>query len=139
MKKYELPLEALQELKVAHRTSKQVSVYSAYGVHTIILLGMGMTPAEVSQIILLNEDTVRIYFEKYITGGLTKLLETSYQGSNKKLTEEQIRGLQEELGSNIHLTTKSVCRFVYLEFDVEYSKRGMAALLNNIGYIYKII
>lgn len=137
MEKYELPLESLQELKVAHRTSKQVSAYSAYRIHTIILLGMGMTPAEVSEIILLDEDTVRTYFDKYTTGGLTKLLETSYQGSNKKLTPEQIRQLQEELDNNIHLTTKSVCRFVYLEFDIEYSERGMAALLNNIGYVYK--
>lgn len=50
---------------------------------------------------------------------------------------EQIIRLQEELDNNIHLTTKSVCRFVYLEFDVEYSEHGMAFLLNNIGYVYK--
>ena len=85
---------------------------------------MGVIPAEVSEIILLNKDTVRTYFKKYIIGGLTKLLETFYQGSNKKLTQEQIRWLQEELDSNIHLTTKSVCRFVYLEFYVEYSAFG---------------
>ena len=137
MKKYELPIEELQGLKAAHKTSKQVSAYTAYRIHVIILLGMGMAPAEVSEIILLNEDTVRTYFEKYITGGLAKLLETSCQGSNKKLTKEQIRQLQEELDNNIHLTTKSVCRFVYLEFDVKYSERGMAALLNNIGSVYK--
>lgn len=99
MEKYELPIEKLQELKVAHKTSKQVSAYTAYRIHTIILLGMGMTPAEVSEIILLDEDTVRTYSGKYAAGGLTKLLETSYQGSNKKLTEEQIRQLKEELGS----------------------------------------
>src|SRR5690349_7294853 len=98
---------------------------------------MGMTPAEVSEIILLDEDTVRTYFRKYASGGLITLLETSYQGSNKKLTPEQIIRLQEELDNNIHLTTKSVCRFVYLEFNVEYSERGMASLLNNIGYVYK--
>jgi transposase len=135
MREYELPIEALQELKAAHRTSKQVSAYSAYRIHTIILLGMGMTPSEVNEIILLDEDTVRTYFGKYAIGGLIKLLETSYQGSNKKLIKEQIRQLQEELDNNIHLTTKSVCRFVYLEFEVEYSKRGVAALLNNIGYV----
>jgi len=68
MEKYELPIEALQELKLAHRTSKQVSAYTAYRIHTIILLGMGMAPAEVSEIILLNEDTVRTYFDKYTIG-----------------------------------------------------------------------
>ncbi len=137
MKGYELPTEEIEGLKAAHKTSKQVSAYTAYRIHVIILLGMGMTPTEVSEIILLNEDTVRTYFDKYISGGLVKLLETSYQGSNKKLTETQIKQLQEELDKHVHLTTKSVCRFVQLEFDVEYSERGMASLLNNIGYVYK--
>ena len=137
MQHYELSIEEMQSLKAAHRTSKQVSAYTAYRIHVIILLGMGMTPAEVSEIILLDEDTVRTYFSKYASGGLVSLLETSYQGSNKKLTPDQIIRLQEELDNNIHLTTKSVCRFVYLEFDVEYSERGMASLLNNIGYVYK--
>ncbi len=132
MKGYELPTEEIEGLKAAHKTSKQVSAYTAYRIHVIILLGMGMTPTEVSEIILLNEDTVRTYFDKYISGGLVKLLETSYQGSNKKLTETQIKQLQEELDKHVHLTTKSVCRFVQLEFDVEYSERGMASLLNNI-------
>jgi len=137
MKNYELSTADPQDLKAAHKTSKQVSAYTAYRIHVIILLGMGMTAAEVSEIILLDEDTVRTYSDKYISGGLTKLLETFYQGSQKKLTEEQIKRFQEELDSNVHLTTKSVCRFVYLEFDVEYSERGMASLLNNIGYVYK--
>jgi transposase len=137
MQNYELSTEEIQDLKAAHKTSKQVSAYSAYRIHVIILLGMGMTAAEVSEIILLDEDTVRTYFEKYFSGGLASLLETSYQGSNKKLTSPQITQLCRELDNNIHLTTKSVCRFVLLEFDVEYSERGMASLLKNIGYVYK--
>ncbi len=109
MKTYELPVEELQGLKAAHKTSKQVSAYTAYRIHVIILLGMGMTPAEVSEIILLNEDTVRAYFDKYVAGGLVKLLETSYQGSNKKLTAAQIKQLQDELDKHVYLNTKSVC------------------------------
>jgi len=137
MRDYELPMEEIQALKAAHKTSKQVSVYQAYRIHVIILLGMGMTPSEVSDIILLDEDTVRTYSNKYNSGGLASLLETAYKGSNKKLTPAHIIKLREELDANIHLTTKSVCRFVLLEFDVEYSERGMASLLKNIGYVYK--
>jgi len=94
-------------------------------------------PSEVSEIILLDENTVRTYFEKYILGGLTALLKTSYRGSCKKITDDQIMQRYYELDNNIHLTTKSVCRFTLLEFDVEYSERGMASLLKNIGYVYK--
>lgn len=137
MRDYELTAEEIQDLKAAHKTSKQISAYTAYRIHVVILLGIGMTPAEVSDIILLDEDTVRSYAEKYRSGGLVGLLKTHYRGSQKKLTDNQIIFLQKELDSNIHLTTKSVCRFVYLEFGIEYSERGMAALLNTIGYVYK--
>ncbi len=40
MRTYELPIEELQGLKAAHKTSKQVSAYTAYRIHVIILLGM---------------------------------------------------------------------------------------------------
>lgn len=137
MRNYELVEEEIQELKAAHKTAKQVSAYQAYRIHVIILLAMGMTAIEVSDILFLDEDTVRTYFDKYTSGGLVSLLETSYKGSKKKLTADQINLLSQELDNNIHLTTKSVCRFVFLEFDVEYSERGMSSLLKKIGYVYK--
>lgn len=137
MRDYILLPDEIEELKVAHKSSKQVSAYTAYRIHVIILLGMGISPGEVSEIILLDEDTVRSYFDKYKMGGLKNLLKVNYSGSKKKLTDEQIESLTEELDNNIHLTTTSVCKFVFTEFHVEYSERGMAALLKNIGYVYK--
>jgi len=44
MKSYAPPMEEIEGLKAAHRTSKQVSAYVAYRIHVIILLGMGMVP-----------------------------------------------------------------------------------------------
>lgn len=137
MRDYELLPDTISALKAAHKASKRVSAYTAYRIHVIILLGMGLSPLEASEIMLLDEDTIISYFDKYTSGGLSALLKTHYKGSKKKLTDEQLLQLCEELDNNIYLTTKAVCRFVLLEFDIEYSERGMAALLKNIGYVYK--
>lgn len=137
MRNYDIPQDQILELKAAHKSAKQLPSYIAYRIHVIILLGMGMSPSEVGEILFIDEDTVVSYFDKYSAGGLPSLLKTEYKGSKKKLTDQQIVLLSEELDSNIYLTTKSVCHFVKTEFDVEYSERGMSALLNKIGFVYK--
>jgi transposase len=136
MRNYNIPQDELLELKVAHKSARQMPSYLAYRIHVIILFGMGMSPSEISEILFLDEDTVVSHFDKYATGGLAALLKTEYKGSKKKLADSQIDILCKELDANIHLTTKSVCRFVKLQFDVEYSERGMSALLNKIGFVY---
>lgn len=137
MRNYNIPQDEILELKVAHKSARQMPSYVAYRIHTIILFGMGMSSSEISELLFLDEDTVVSYFDKYSAGGLSELLKTEYKGSKKKLTDSQIDTLCEELDNNIHLTTKSVCQFVKSELDVEYSERGMSALLSKIGFVYK--
>lgn len=135
--KNQLPNEEIKELKVAHKNAKKISANLSYRIHVIILLKSGMSPSAVSDIILLSRDTVDTYLKKYNAGGLAALLKTNYKGGKKKLTQEQIAILCKELDENVYLTTKAVCRFVLAEFGVEYSERGMAALLNSEGFTYK--
>ena len=137
MRDYNIPQDELLELKAAHKSAKQMPSYLAYRLHVIILFGMGLSSSEISDVLFLDEDTVVSYFDKYSDGGLAALLKTEYKGSKKKLSDSQIETLCEELDSNIYLTTKSVCRFVKSELDVEYSDRGMSTLLNKIGFVYK--
>lgn len=137
MRNYNIPQDEILELKIAHKSARQMPSYLAYRIHVIILFGMGMSPSEISDILFLDEDTIVSHFDKYSAGGLPELLKTEYKGSKKRLTEPQIEILCNELDTNIHLTTKSVCRFVKSELGVEYSERGMSALLNKIGFVYK--
>lgn len=50
MRHYNLPQDEILELKAAHKSVKHLRLAAtmAYRTHTIILLGMGMTPSEVS-------------------------------------------------------------------------------------------
>jgi transposase len=45
--------------------------------------------------------------------------------------------LKAELQSKIYLTTKAIVEFVCCRFNVNYSQRGMSALLKRLGYVYK--
>lgn len=137
MTDYTIAQDEIIELRAAHRTAMKIRAYMAYRIHVIILLGMGMPPSEVSEILFFDEGTIISYFKKYQIGGLSLLLSREYKGSKKKLTNKQIATLCVELDTNVHLTTKSVCHFVLSEFGVEYSERGMSALLKKIGFVYK--
>lgn len=137
MKSSTISQNEILELKVAHKSARQMPSYLSYRIHVVILFGIGMTYSEISDILFLDEDTITSYVNKYLAGGLAELIKTNYKGSKKKLTEIQVELLCKELDENIHLTTKSVCQFIKTEFDVEYSERGMSALLKKIGFVYK--
>ena len=80
MRSYDISQSEILELRVAHKSAKRLrfSPLIIYKIHTIILLGIGMSPSEVSEILFLNEDTIVSYFDKYTTGGLVCLLKTNY-------------------------------------------------------------
>ncbi len=138
MKDFDLTALELQELHVLHRVSKlDKNVNLAYKINAVILLGSGWTLAEVVSALLLDDETLRSYVEKYKQGGVLGLAETHYKGSVSKLTPEQQEQLCLELESQIYLTTKQVCIYVALNFGIQYTESGMADLLKRLEFVYK--
>ena len=135
MRNFELIQEETKQLRFLHK--KETSKNKAYRINAVILLGTGWTVKQVSEVLLLDEDTLSNYVKKYKEGGFSKLLETLHQGSKPLLCESQINLLIEELDTNIHLNTISVCDFVNSNFGVNYSRSGMTNLLHGIGFTYK--
>ena len=138
MKNFELPPSEITELRLAHKAAKQSSnAQKAYKINAIILLGTGWTLEEVSNALLLDEETARKYVGLYKEGGLPALLETRHQGGWCRLSPEQIQELCYELDTNIHLTTESIIKFVESRFGILYTKSGMTDLLHRLGFVYK--
>jgi len=137
MRDFELTVEALQELRVAHKAAKKASASEAYRINAIILLGTGWTLEEVVDALLLDDETLRNYVENYKKGGIEKLLERHYKGGTPKLPIKYFEILTQELESNIYLTTKGVCEYVKDTFNIEHSISGMTALLHRMEYVYK--
>ena len=122
MKGFDLTQEAIQALYAAHRSAKQrKKVTAAYKINAVILLGTGWTLEDVSDALLLDEDTLASYVKKYHQKGFGGLLETLHKGSQKKLTDAQLATLCGELNNVIHLTTKSINVFVKQTVDITYT------------------
>lgn len=130
-----LSKEQLQELRAAHRLER--NKHAAYKINAVILLGSGWTLVEVQEALLLDDETLRSYVEKYRRGGIQALIETHYAGKASQLSEAQQRQLCKALDQDIYLTTSAVSAYVEKHFDVVYSQSGMRDLLHRLGYEFK--
>lgn len=135
MRDFELSTEEIKHLRFAHRAEKLKS--KAYRINAVILLGSGWTVKQVSEALLLDEDTLSGYIKKYKEGGFSNLLKTLHQGSKPLLNQAQISALCEELDRTTHLTTLSIRNFVQESFGIKYSQSGMTNLLHQLGFTYK--
>jgi len=135
MKGFNLSQEERLELRAAHKAEK--NKHAAYKINAVILLGSGWPLKKVKLALLLDDETLRSYVEKYRHGGVDGLLETHHKGRKSLLTESQTNLLVTELESSIHLSTQSVIEYVVTEFDIQYSMSGMRDLLHRLGYEYK--
>ncbi len=135
MEGFKLTKEELQELRAAHRQIKNKS--DADRIKAIYSLTIGHSVAQVASILMIDEETLRNYKNLYKSGGMDKLLERNYHGSECRLTEIEIEELKQELQTNIYLTTQAVIEFVKTRFGMTYSQSGMRDLLHRMDYIYK--
>ncbi|MDR1478403.1 MAG: hypothetical protein LBJ00_05620 [Planctomycetaceae bacterium] len=73
MENYQLSSQQIALLKVLHRTLRDRK--QADRVKAVMSLGSGRSVSTVAEILVLDENTVRSYFDKYVQGGEEKLLE----------------------------------------------------------------
>jgi transposase len=137
MEKYQLSKQKLQALRVEHRRQLKVSGRAADRVKAVYLLGSGWSVQSVCEALLLDDNTVRSYFSAYQTGGVAFLLATYYEGSEKKLTDEELRLLDEHLQEVTYQRVKDIVQYVEEMLEVEYTISGMTDLLKALGYSYK--
>lgn len=135
MRNFRLSPEELSLLREAHRSERNKR--SAYKLNAVILLGSGWKIKATKEALLIDDETLRSYVDKYKTQGIDGLLETNYKGSSSHLSAEQKEALLKELDSTIHLTTHSVIEHVSNAFSVTYSSSGMRDLLHRLGYVFK--
>lgn len=137
MEKYQLSDNELQALRVEHRRQQKVSSRSADRVKAVYLLGSGWAVQSVCEALLLDDNTVRIYYAAYRAGGVKDLLATHYEGSDKKLTDEELRLLDEHLQEVTYQRVKDIVAYIEEMFEVEYTVSGMTDLLKTLDYSYK--
>jgi transposase len=95
----------------------------------------GWTLSAISEVLLLNEKTIRRYRKFYEEEGLERLLNDDWRGSERRLAAIQERELQDHLKESIYATTKEVCEYVSKRYQVNYSYRSMQYVLKRLGFV----
>jgi transposase len=135
MENHRLTKTQIAALKVLHKTQRDRRF--AYRINAIILLGTGWSTAQVSEALLVDEQTIRLWLEKYQHGGIDELLALHYQGTEAKLTETQQQELSLHLDETTYLTSKEIRHYVKKTYGIDYSATGMKDLLHRLGFVHK--
>ena len=117
MKDFTLDIKQIAVLRQAHKNA--ITRSHAYRINAAILLGTGWTLEAVSNALLLDEETLRSYVQKYRDGNVNGLLSNKYSGNNaKKLSDEQESELKQHLEENLYRLTKEVVAYVKSKYQV---------------------
>jgi len=106
-------------LRVLHRTLRDKHL--AYRVNAVILLDSGWTAAEVAQALLVDETTVRNWFQRYQQGGQEELLAMNYRGKKPSLRTEQQAELAKHLDENIYLDSNASRRQGITNYELRHN------------------
>ncbi len=135
MKTVNLSQDEISSLKKTHRTTKKKR--EADRIKAIILLGTGWTIRQVSEVLLLDDETTRSYFMSYKVGGLKSLLNDRHKGYGGRLSKSDVVQLDNHLNEITYMRTQDIVSYIFKQFKVKYSISGMADLLHRSGYAYK--
>lgn len=103
----------------------------------MLLLNKGHSFAEVAEILILDDDTVRRWYNIFEEEGIAGLQRDLYKGGISKLDDGQLEALAVQVEKTLFLTSKAVCHWVKSEWGVEYTESGMTGLLHAMGFSYK--
>ena len=135
MDEFRLTAKQITVLKALHR--KQRDRRFADRLKAIVLLGNGWSVAQVAEVLLIDETTVRNWIEKYQQGGETELLAIHYQGKESSLTDEQQEELAKHLDENTYIDSGEIRHYIETTFGVKYTPSGVKDLLHRLGFVYK--
>ncbi|MDR1478344.1 MAG: IS630 family transposase [Planctomycetaceae bacterium] len=131
----QLSSRQIASLKASHRTLKDRK--EADRVKVVVFLGSGWSVSTVAEAIMLDVNTVRSYFDKYVHGGEEELLEFHYVGRQPMLTAKQEKALSRHLDANVYLSSSEIRHYIKKTFGVAFQPSGVKALLHRLDFVYK--
>jgi transposase len=103
----------------------------------MLLLKKGFSFAEVAEILVVDDDTIRRWHRVFDDEGIVGLQRDFYKGATSKLDDTKLEALAVHLDENLYLSAKTICNRVKSEWEVEYSESGMTKLLHELGFVFK--
>jgi transposase len=106
-------------------------------IKSILMLDKGFSYNEIAELLLLDDITIRRWYEIYKLDGIKSLLKYYFVGGVGKLEIQQEQELCVHLENKIYLTAKEIVAYVEGKYGVKYSPKGMTKLLHRLGFSYK--
>lgn len=133
-----LPLtEALRkDLYQLHKATKE----KKYGdrIKIILLLDKGYPQLEIADILMLDEDTVTQWKQKFLSSAsLEDWKQSHYYLPASQLSAQQYGQIKVFVEKEIVRDVRQVLQFVKKEFGISYSKSWGKKILHGLGYSYK--
>lgn len=105
--------------------------------NAMVLLNDGWSCEAVAAALLIDDDTVRAWYELYREQGLTGLVVFDVGGSQSHLSQEQEAALFDWVRETLPRTTRTIGAWIAEMSGVEYSRPGLIALLHRLGLDYR--
>ena len=117
MHKFKLTTKEITQLRIAHKKARRDKhTNHAYRLNALILLGQGWSYVAVSDALLLDEDTLRRYVDKYQSGGIDTLLSDNYIPYLGKLTTSELDELSNHLDDTTYRTVEEIARYIKITY-----------------------
>jgi len=127
--------EQISDLKSVHRRLGDKGI--ADRIKTILLLDKGMGYTQISEVLLLDDSTLRRYYDTYIEQGIAGLLQYNYVGGLSYLSVDELHNLGVHLENNLYQTSKEVAHYIASTYKVVYSVEGVRDLLGRLDFVFK--
>ena len=119
-------IELARDGSAAHRLARRANA--------LVLLDKGMSCHSIAEVLLLDGDTIRTWYQLYQEDGIEGLASFGHEGSSCRLTVEQQDQLKTWIAATLPRSTRAVGAWIAAEFGIEYQARsGLIALLHRIG------
>src|SRR5271156_2772834 len=116
-------IELARDGSAAHRLARRANA--------LVLLDKGMSCQSVAEVLLLDDDTVRAWYQLYQEDGIEGLAGFGHEGSACRLNEDQQTRLKAWITATLPRSTREIGAWIEQECGVVYEGRsGLIALLH---------
>src|SRR5271169_3545000 len=118
-------IELARDGSAAHRLARRANA--------LVLLDKGMSCQSVADVLLLDNDTIRTWYQLYQEDGIEGLAGFGHEGGICRLTPEQLDKLKVWISETLPRTTGQVGAWIARECGIDYQTRsGLIALLHRL-------
>ena len=130
-------LTKAEELTLIYHHRKEKNKRIADRLKAVLYLNKGFSYEQISELLFLEDNTIRNHYECYVLEGLDGLLKYDYVKPLSYLSVTELEKLDNHLQINMYLHSKNIRHYIEKTYGVSYTLEGVRALLERLNFVYK--